>query len=213
MYRLNATPGLLMILVRHGRTEGNDPTNPQVRGWQDYSLEDKSIPEVKGTAEALRQYAPQSIISSDFQRDMSTAHILASALNLSNIETDYDARTWDTGMYSGKPEAEVNSAIAAIYDRPWESAPGGRESFNAFQSRWQNFLDRKMDLATVEGFRPMIVVTHGRNIALTDSYINGKMPRDGQMPFPAGYGLLSVAQDGSLGFGYPVETEPVIEDV
>lgn len=202
-----------MLLVRHGATVLNNPSNPIVRGWEDAELAKDGENAVRQLAGELRQYNPQYIVSSDFTRDSSTAHILASRLGITNLETDYDARTWDVGSYSGKLESEVNPAIENLYDRSWETPPGSSESFDGFSKRWQQFLDRKMDLATIEGMRPIIVVTHGRNLALTDSYLNFKTAKDGMMPYAGGYGVISVAPDRSLQFQIQGESECVCTDV
>lgn len=202
-----------MLLVRHGATGLNNPSNPTVRGWEDVELSGEGQASIRRLAGELRQYNPQYIVSSDFTRDASTAHILASRLGISNMETDYDARTWDVGAFSGQLESEANPAIHNLYNRSWETPPGSSESFDGFSKRWQQFLDRKMDLATIDGMRPIIVVTHGRNLALTDSYLNFKTPKDGMMPYAGGYGVISVAPDRSLQYQIQGESEGVCQDV
>ena len=204
---------MLIILVRHGATALNNSAKPSVRGWRDDPLETSSFADVRKTARAIRQYSPQWVTSSDFMRDAQTKMILVDELGIADTEVEYDSRTWDVGTFSGKPEAEVNDAIQELYKRPWDTPPGSLESFNEFSARWQQFLDRKMQKAGIEGMRPGIIVTHGRNLALTDSYFNFKMPEDGLMPYPAGYGILSVANDRSLQYAYPGETECVCVDV
>lgn len=211
-YHLQTNPGVLAILVRHGATELNNGAK-KVRGWEDVELSKAGENEVRRTAQELRQYDPQYIVSSDFTRDASTAQLIASQLNISNIETDFNARTWDVGSFSGQPESEVNPAIEQLYGRSWETPPGSSESFDGFSRRWQQFLDSKMDFATIEGMRPIIIVTHGRNLALTDSYLNFKTPRDGMMPFAGGYGLISVTPDRSLDYQIQGESECVCQDV
>jgi broad specificity phosphatase PhoE len=213
-YRLQAPPGVLIILMRHGKTTGNNPSNPQVRGWKDAVLTSEGRMDVQLTAQKLRKYDPQWIVSSDFMRDTETAQIVATQLNINNIETNWQCRTWDTGAFSGQPETEVNPQILEIYKHPWESAPGGFESMNEFMARWQAFLDSQMDLAAnVECMRPGIVVTHGRNIAATDAYLNGKNTWEADMPNPAGFACVEVDEVGYLSLRFVGAKEPVATDV
>jgi broad specificity phosphatase PhoE len=199
--------------VRHGKTALNNPSNPIVRGWKDEQLSPAGQVGIQATASKLKPYKPQYIISSDFMRDTQSAHILAGRLGISGVETDFNARTWDVGEYSGKPESEVNAAIQGFYRRSWDVPPGSSESFDDFSRRWLDFVDRRLSFADIEGMRPLVIVTHGRNIALCDSYFNHKMPQDGMMPLPAGCGILAVNPDTSLNFTISDESEPVAADV
>lgn len=213
-YRLQAPPGVLVILMRHGKTSGNNPSNPQVRGWKDSELTPEGRMDVQLTAQKLRKYNPQWIVSSDFMRDTETAQIIATQLNITNVETRWNCRTWDTGDFSGQPESEVNSQIQEIYKHPWEAAPGGSESMNDFMERWQGFLDSQLDLAgNVEAMRPGILVTHGRNIAATDAYLNGVNTWEADMPVPAGFACVEVDDTGYLSLRFVGAKEPVATDV
>ena len=202
-----------MLLVRHGSTASNDASKPVVRGWQDLTLTPKGVQEVKMLAKELREYAPQAVVSSDFMRDTETAMILADQLGISDKKTDFDSRTWDVGTFSGQPEDEVNPAIQELYRRSSVPPPGSLESFDEFAARWLGFLDRMMAAASIEAMRPYIVVTHGRNIALTDSHFNFKLPEEGMMPMPAGFGVLSIGLDRRISFELQGETECVCIDV
>jgi broad specificity phosphatase PhoE len=203
---------LLIVLIRHASTEGNDPKKPRVRGWMDNELTPKGRVEAQLAGIKLRKYDLQYLFHSDFMRDNQTSHIIANQLNLSAMESDFDARTWDTGDFSGQPEEDVNPAIIEIYKKPWQSAPGGSESFNGFEQRWFDFLDKKMDFAA-NVVRPVGITTHGRNIAITESYINDVPPLECQMPLAAGFATISVNPDRSLIMEFPTPTEPVIKDV
>jgi broad specificity phosphatase PhoE len=205
---------MLIILMRHGRTEGNDPSNPTIRGWKDSPLTPEGRLDVQMTANKLKAYNPQWIDSSDFMRDTETAYLVANQLNIANVETHWLARTWDTGDFSGKPESEVGQAIKAIYERPWESAPGGSESYNTFLERWQGYLEGKMDLAAnVDEMRPGIVVTHGRNIAATYCDLEQQPLWKGYMPFPSGFACVMADEAGDLSLKFVGKKEPLYKDV
>ena len=212
-YTFQASPGVLILLVRHGKTKLNNPSNPMVRGWKDEDLSPEGRVGVQLLARELEPFKPQYVVSSDFMRDSATAQIIASKLGISNIELDYDARTWDVGDFSGKPESEVNPAIEALYRRTWETPPGSQESFDGFTRRWLDFLDRRMQFASIMGYRPSVIVTHGRNIALADSHFNHKMPEDGLMPFAGGYAVLSINPDRTVSLEIQGESECVCKDV
>lgn len=212
-YYLPTTAGVLVILVRHGHTELNNPGRPIVRGWKDAALTSEGEANVARTAMELAQFKPQWIVSSDFMRDSGTAQIIANKLGIADFSVDFDSRTWDVGAFSGKPEDEVADAINDLYRRTWQAPPGSDETFDQFSARWLNFLDRKMEQAQIDGMRPGVIVTHGRNIALSDSHFNHKMPEDGMMPYPAGYALVSVAPDRSVQCDIQGETECVCVDI
>lgn len=200
--------------MRHGSTGFNNPSNPIIRAWADEPLSPEGRIEVQMTANKLKQYNPQYIYSSDFMRDTETAHLLANVLGISGKETDYDCRTWDVGDFTGKPESEVAEALNWFYAHPWETPPGSSESFDEFSSRWTKTLDAKLEFAAnVDAQRPPIIVTHGRNLALTDSYLNGKSYTEGEMPYPAGYALIAVNNDRSLSFEIVGAQESVLLDV
>lgn len=204
---------MLVLLVRHGATRLNTAQNTVVRGWKDEPLLPESRADILDTAEQLREYNPQAILSSDFMRDSQTAQILATALNISDITVEFDARTWDVGTYSGEPEDQVNAAILDLYQRPYERPPGSQESFNDFSGRWNSLLDRIMQRATIASMRPIIMVTHGRNIALTDAQFNFQLPEASRMPMPAGYGILAVDVQRKIQFDLVGESECVCVDV
>lgn len=213
-YYLQTTPGVIAILVRHGQTPDNTAVNTKVRGWHDIELSNEGRLNVQITAMKLRKFKPQAIVSSDFMRDSETAEILAGRLGIADKEVDYDARTWDTGLFSGQPEKVVQPAIDDLYLRSWEAPPGSGESFDTFSKRWQSFLDRKLEYAAkVEAARPLIIVTHGRNIALADSYFNHKLPQDGIMPLAAGYAVISVGLDYKINVEVIPPSEGVCQDV
>jgi broad specificity phosphatase PhoE len=199
--------------MRHGSTRANQGV-PVIRAWKDYPLDDKGKVEVQLTAQKLKPYKPGFIISSDLTRDTQTGMIVADILGQPNRDVDFDARTWDMGTFEGQSLKEVNPAVNQLFKHPWEKPPGSSESLNDFSKRWLDLLDRKMYLAAnVEEMRPGLIVTHGKNIAMAQSYIDGIMPEDAVMPKPAGFAVISVADDRSLQIEMMGKTENVIEDV
>lgn len=213
MYRLDAKPGVIGILMRHARTEGNDPKNPTVRGWKDSPLTSEGKIQAQLTANKLKSYEPKHIYHSDFMRDTQTAEILAAILNIP-LETDFNSRTWDVGTYSGKPEDDVNPPIMEIYKHPWMTPPGSTESFNEFAGRFCEFMERKLRYAAmVEPARPVVIVTHGRCVAIAQSHFEGLNAWECSMPMPAQYATVTVELDGHLTMEFIGPREAVIADV
>lgn len=213
-YFVDASPGPLVILMRHGPTMANEGGDPLIRAWKNYDLDPDHEDMVIKTADKLADYQPGYIVSSDLARDTATAKLVANELDISNWETDWDARTWDMGSLEGQPLEDVNEAVEQLMKRPWEMPPGSSETFNTFLMRWQKFLDRKMYMATnIPGTRPALIVTHGKCIAASESYIDGTPAWECEMPLPAGYAVVSVNLDRSLKIEMMGKVEPVIEDV
>lgn len=210
---IEATPGVLAILARHGSTGDNDATVPRVRGWHDLPLDDKGKIEAQLLASRLRKYNAQYIVSSDFMRDVQTSDILSNLLDIKNIEVDVNSRTWDVGNFSGQPLELVNPAIEELYKNPWIYPPGSQENFNEFSERVTSFLDDKFKLASISIYRPIIIVTHGKNIALCRSNIIGGNAWESFMPKPAGFAVVSVGLDRVLKIEIEQPEENVIEDI
>ena len=84
---------------------------------------------------------------------------------------------------------------------------------NDFAARWTSWLDARMNLAAqVDEFRPLGIITHGRNIAMTEAYITGKNTWECDMPLPAGHALISVVDNGNVSFEISDPKESVITD-
>ena len=213
-FSLDAEPGPILLLMRHGKTKDNTDKDTKVRGWKDLPLSKEGEFEVQLFSYRLMPYAPKAIYHSDFLRDSQTAHILAGTLGISDVSPDYNARTWDTGLLSGQPEEDAEPVIAEIYKNPWQKAPGGSESLSDFFSRSWSFLEKKMDLAAkVPEMRPILVVTHGRNLATAHSYITSSSMEQGLMPKPGGFAVISIEPDRSLSIDIPGEKETILRDV
>lgn len=199
--------------MRHGETALNDPKNPKMRAWKDVPLDERGKDDVRRTATRLKQYKPGYVYSSDLMRDTETADIIANTLNVAR-ENDFGARTWDMGSFEGQPISEVNPAVEGLYRRPWERPPGSSESFNDFQERWCGFLEDKMyTSANIAAMRPIVIVSHGKNIALAYSYVEMTLPEKGIMPEPSGFAIININPDRSMAIEMVTKTEPVIEDV
>src|SRR5260370_23737242 len=210
---VDAEPGVIVILARHGATEANEAKVPLVRGWEDFSLDDHGKLEAQLLGYRLKKYDPRKIIHSDFLRDTETANIIANIIPTNDIEVDNNLRTWDVGRFSGQSLKQANPAIEQIYKNPWTKPPGSDESFNDFSTRFIGCLERYLSLGSIEAYRPILLVTHGKNIALAKTYVDGGNVWESIMPGAGKMAIISVNNDRTLSIELEKPTENVIEDV
>jgi broad specificity phosphatase PhoE len=203
----------IVLGVRHGRTELNDPSNPRLRAWENAPLDKRGVLDAKMAAQMLKRYSPKMVYSSDLSRDMQTASIIAGELGNLPFEVDYDLRTADMGDLTGMLEEDAHPLVTRWYHEPWWKAPGG-ESDNDFLGRFYPAFDLKFNLAKEsEAYRPMVIVSHGRNLAALDAR-SGMLPQwEAQMPYPGG--IISVYLDelGTQRVMPLTEMEPIHKDL
>lgn len=213
-YQMDAPEGTLAVLVRHGKTQLNESGSAKLRAWLDVPLSNEGKVQVQMTAHKLRFYRPKQVYSSDLQRDMETAQIIAEYLGIPYMNPDFDARTWDVGKFAGQEESAVNERVQEFYKRPWMVPPGSSESFNDFSRRWIAYLEKLLRFAADSDYaRPVLIVTHGRNLALAHAHFQGVDPWNADMPLTAGYAEIRVGKDGGVNFEIKSEKEPVLADV
>jgi len=199
-------------MVRHGRTELNDPKNPRLRAWENPPLDRRGQLDAQMAAQTIKQFKPQMVYSSDLMRDTETGQIIAGELWNIPYETDFSLRTADMGELAGKLDAEVAEIVAKWYEEPWFKAPGG-ESLNDFLTRFYPAFDVKFNLCRkVEAFCPSVIVTHGRNLAAIHARSEMIPQKSAQMPFPGGVASVFLNERGEMKLEFLTETEPVFRD-
>lgn len=210
---LPPTSRVLALLIRHGRTKANEGSNPKLRGWEDFPLDDAGKLDAQMAGQKVKFYQPKMIYSSDLTRDTETAMIVAAICGNIPYETEFAFRTANVGTLSGMPEKDTRDRILRWYQNPSEPAPSG-ESFNNFAKRLWKAYEPKLELAReAPSFRPTIFVTHGRDVAYLDSYYRGVAPEDALMPLPGGIAVVRSNQDGVDTMEFLGETEAVQSDV
>jgi broad specificity phosphatase PhoE len=200
--------------VRHGRTALNDPKRPRLRSWENPPLDNSGILDARMAAQMIKRWSPQVVYSSDLTRDMQTAQIIAGELGNIPFEVDYNLRTANMGELAGMLEEDANPMVMRWYNQPWWDAPGGGESLNTFLNRFYPAFDIKYNLAKEsEAYRPMVIVSHGRNLAAIHSRANNIPQIDGMMPYPGG--IFSIYDDevGRQQVEEISDMEPVYVDV
>lgn len=203
---------LLIIGVRHGRTEANEGSNT-LRAWEDYPLSRNGELDADLAGNKIRQYIPTVIYHDDLIRTMQTANRISTVLGNLPTEVDYELRTADMGEWGGQPEKEVEDQVRQWYLNPWTPAPSG-ESYYSFTDRFYPAFDKKLDLSRrVNGYNPVVVVMHGRNFASLQSRYQFLSAEKAIMPLPGGVALFRDSYGQGITIDYLGKTEDVLTDV
>jgi broad specificity phosphatase PhoE len=202
---------ILVIGVRHGRTEGNEGA-AVLRAWEDYPLDRNGEMDADIAGMKVRQWNPTIVYHDDLIRAMQTGARIAAQNENIPTEVEYGLRTADMGEWTARPETEVTELVLRWYQNPWDLAPGG-ESYFQFIDRFFPRFDDKLDLSRrVTGFNPVVAVMHGRNFAALHSRYGMLPPEKTLMPLPGGIGLIKENTVGELSIEFPGPTEPVHTD-
>jgi probable phosphoglycerate mutase len=150
-----------LILIRHGESTWN--IEGRYQGRCDPPLSERGVAQAHAVARRLKlesaDQLPAAIVSSPLVRAVSTARIIASALDDLPVNTDTRLIEIDHGDWQGKLVAEVAQAwpdaLAAWRTRPESVKFRNGESLADVRSRWRDF-------CRVAGAypSPLVVVTH-----------------------------------------------------
>src|SRR5215212_6555070 len=193
-------PPRRLLLLRHGQSTWNADGR-----WQGQADPPLSSLGEEQAGEAARRLSPgqfSRVLSSDLQRAMRTAEILAEALALP-VEIDPDLREIDVGDWQGLTRAEINQrapgALADWSEGRSDSTPGG-ESRIHLTDRAQAALLRAASTAA-PGDR-VLLVSHGALIRNLDRALSlvphGIGNLAGRWYEVDGEGALAPAEDVSL---------------
>lgn len=156
------------ILIRHGMTDMNSTTDTSVdriRGWLNVPLAPEGIKEAHKLAGELRDMGLDVLYSSDLERALETAEIIAKKLKIKVISTGM-LRPWDLGTFAGKSTKEALPAIAEYAEKKPDTRVPEGESFNSFKKRVFRGLGE-----IVESGKDLGVVTHHRVERLLKAWI------------------------------------------
>lgn len=149
---------LRLLLVRHGRTEWN--SSHRYQGHSDLPLSADGIDEAQRLAARLQGEQIDVIFSSDLQRAMQTAQILAGERGL-DIRADARLRELNFGVLEGHTFEQGlerwPAMISAWVDDP-NQPPTGGERMDDFVQRVAEFLDA---LRQEHAGSTVLVVAHG----------------------------------------------------
>ncbi len=131
-----------LYLVRHGETDHN--ADGRAMGQMDVPLNARGTEQARQTAEFLRRYPIERILSSDLGRAVATAQPLANLLGLS-VEPDARLRELSFGILEGKTVAECEAAdpesVARWRSGDFDAALPGGESRRSLMQRTRAVLD------------------------------------------------------------------------
>jgi broad specificity phosphatase PhoE len=125
-----------LYLVRHGETDHN--ASGRAMGQMDVPLNARGLDQARQTAEFLRRYPIERIVSSDLGRATATAQPLADALGVT-IEPDARLRELTFGILEGKTVAECEAIDPESVD--FDAALPGGETRRSLMKRTRAVLD------------------------------------------------------------------------
>lgn len=147
-----------LYLVRHGETDHN--ADGRAMGQMDVPLNARGLEQARQTAEFLRRYPIERILSSDLGRAMATAQPLADALGVT-VEPDARLRELSFGILEGRTVAECEAAdpesVALWRSGHFDAALPGGESRRSLMQRTRAVLDE----ITVGPHTQIALFSHG----------------------------------------------------
>jgi probable phosphoglycerate mutase len=145
------------LLVRHGESTWN--ATGRWQGWADPPLSDLGRAQAEAAAPAA---APvDAVVSSDLQRALETAELMATVLEIDDVHVEPDLRERDVGEFTGLTRAEIGERWPDALSPGFSATAGDHrfgESTEQVLARVQAALARLA--ATFAGQR-VLVVTHG----------------------------------------------------
>lgn len=146
-----------LILVRHGETEKN--TRDVLHdNFDSESLNAKGIEQVVKTAQYLKKYNPDIIITSKEIRAIETGKIISKEVNIpiKSVERLHE-RNW--GVLSGKSWKEIQSVLDPMsFEERFNYVPEQGESWKSFENR---LIETVMEIVRVNFKKNIVLVTHG----------------------------------------------------
>lgn len=155
---------ITLYIGRHGETKLN--SEEKLRGWVDIPLNDEGVREAHKMAGQMKNIPIDKIYSSDLDRAMETAEIIAKAHKMKVVYKSW-FRPLNYGDLNGKLVSEIQDQLDKLTQTwktdPSAEAPNG-ESFEEFQERNLDGLDTIMGKA--KDGQIVVLVAHLRNALL-----------------------------------------------
>ncbi len=158
------------ILVRHGATSMNDPSNEKLRGHADVPLSEEGIKQSEKVAEQLKLHSIFAISTSDLKRANDVADKINEHHDL-KIDISDSLRPWHiSSKLEGKPIEEVIPHMIRLINDENNTMDDG-ESFLDFQLRSLSKIQELMNTCMLNPDKTIIAVAHSRNARLLKSWI------------------------------------------
>jgi phosphoserine phosphatase len=149
-----------ILLARHGESDWNRAGRWQ--GHADRRLTDLGREQARALAERLEETELDAVYSSDLERALETAEIVAATKGLA-VTTDPDLREVDVGSWSGLTRAEAQQRFPEGFAR-WQAGGEGwtdGETYEELRERVVRAIER---IATDHPAGRALVVAHGGSI-------------------------------------------------
>jgi broad specificity phosphatase PhoE len=149
---------LTLLFARHGETPDNRSLVFQGQGGRGLNALGRA--QAARLAERMKLVRPDVIVSSDLERALETATIVATACRL-DIETDADLREVDVGTWTGKSYAEIEARYPeewAAWSNGLDVRRGGGETYGELADRVERAVAR---VAIAHPRRRVLLVSHG----------------------------------------------------
>lgn len=182
-----------LYIVRHGETEWN--VTKRFQGRTDIPLNEKGREEARKTAEGIKDFMIDLVISSPLSRAKETAEILVEGRKIP-IWVDERLEEISFGVMEGKTK---NRQLDEFFSHPDQyQFPEGAESLPSLLERTKDFLD---DLAARPELKEknILVATHGaakRALLANIKHLPLKKFWDGSVPKNCGITLAEYGEDG-----------------
>jgi broad specificity phosphatase PhoE len=156
-------PKLEIFMMRHGQPEFPDGRR-YIYGRTDYPLSPAGVKQARRMGEVLSVVNFQKIISSDLERAVRTAEIVAETQTGGcEITRDPELREIDMGEWDGRTKDEIEEKYAAAFrDRGLDlentAAPGG-ETFSEMRKRAMRAFERIIGESAAAS--RILIVAHG----------------------------------------------------
>ncbi len=169
-----------IIAVRHGETEGN--VQHLVQSRTHGKLTETGIAQAAAAAEALRRVQIDAVYTSDLQRAVDTALILAEHHDEAELHFDSTLRERDHGRYEGSHWEDIPNEFfeGTNLDNPM---PDGESWYDVHRriGRWLN------DLYRIHPDDTVLLVTHGGPVKAMRTLLTGMTLRQSvDEPVPNG---------------------------
>lgn len=169
-----------VFLVRHGHTAFNSAKagDSRLRGWIDLPLDARGIKDAQAVSAKLGPLLPPdvTIFTSDLQRAVRLASILAKEHHFQRPIPTNALRPWNLGQMHGRWVSEVLPEMIRLTRAERETPPGG-EPFATFRRRFLRFLDQQLAAVRVAG-NPRVLVTHSRCFQAARAWMAAGAPPD-----------------------------------
>jgi alpha-ribazole phosphatase len=164
--------GIRLILVRHGETDWN--IQQRYQGHTDIELNETGINQAKKLAQELKQEHLDAIYTSDLNRAVQTATIIAEGRKIP-VHKIRGLRECSFGIWEGKTFKEMEQKfpeeVARIKGDPVKQIRAGGESRDQLCVRVEQAIQKIIDQHQDQ---TVLIVAHGGALAVAMEYITGE---------------------------------------